>query len=392
MKSTTTQNSLLAAVALAGLLVYVLACSSFSPDDSQIAFPAFDAKTGDFGVTVLDRKSGRAETVFSLSIAKRLHAVAYETRLLRAQWIDDQRLAVFWPGGQHDDDALNIVAVTLGGKGPVRYWQIQDLDKMDEKLVNPLALAGSRLLVPVNSNLVARLDLDTGRVESRPCRGETMMLYPSGRSDFVFYAAQSSNKEDQVEFGKLDAATFAQTPLLKADASLFDGEGPLALSRDGSQIATAQKKGGACQIVVLQPGQTPRIVPLASGDEDLELGSLCFSPRADVVFASFASQPEGATNVSLGLMEIPLKGNPVERTVLLAGLAQSHKDSARYLQLNSSHDGKTLALCTTYLCIEPDDAKTAAANCGLFLIDLAAKPYKISKVALPVMQPGKEFK
>jgi len=403
MNSSSSRNSLLAAVALAGLLVYVLACASFSPDDSKVAVPAFDARTGEFGITVFHRKTARLTPVFSFSVLKSLAEPSYEAQLLRAQWLDNQRLIVAWPGGEGsskgDSKTINLLLLLEEGKGAVRCWQIPEVEELAGKMARPLAVAGSRLFMSVDSNLVARLDLETGQVVSHLCRGEAIELYPSGHKDFVFYTASLPGESNKVEVGKLDAATFAQTTLQHVESvrthgrTLSDVLGtPLAFSADGRQVAMVSDNDDPCLLRIARSGQAEQSILLSAGDERLQLGGLCFSPRGDLVFASFARETKTETNVTFGVLTVPLDGRPARRTLLFTGPEKADRDSVVYLQPGLSHDGKTLALASTYLFGDPDQHMRNPSDCALYLVDVSKTPHRVRKVTLPLPRPDHPFK
>lgn len=382
MNNTNRRYAPLAVLALASLAVYLLACASFSPDDSKLAFPAFDPRTGDLGVGVYDRQTRRLEHVFSFSIITRPHEPRYEARMLRPQWVDNQRLIVSWPPGGNSDDGLNVVTLPIGGKGVMRQWTIEDVHQGSEKLSTPLALAGEHLLVPVRSNLICRLDLDTGRAQSKVVRGDELRLYPAGSSDFVFYVAANASQSNHSDFGKLDASTFAQTKLFEVDGGELDMDAPIAFGRDGRQVAFLRKEQGAFSLRLLAVGQPPRTIPLATQKKETFLGSLALSPKGDVAYVSFAERMKTETNCSLGFMEIPLDGRPAQRTALFTRQGKTDEDMVRYLQLGLSHDGRLLAVSSTYLSVDDDEPSRQANECGLFLADLTQKPPRITKVPL----------
>ena len=60
MKNNTSRNALLAMIALGALTLYILACTSFSPDDTKVLYPAFD-DSGAIGMAVYDREARRSE-------------------------------------------------------------------------------------------------------------------------------------------------------------------------------------------------------------------------------------------------------------------------------------------------------------------------------------------
>jgi hypothetical protein len=375
---------LLSALALTGLAAYVLACASFSPDDSMVAFPTLDLKASATGVAVLYRQTGRTEQLFSMARISDLVQAKPEPRLLRAQWLDNQRLVVAWAGtGDNEHQGLSVLSLPVVRKGPAIWRTLEGIEEMDQKLLDPLALAGSRLLVPVGSNQVARLDLNTGQVESHPCRGRAIALQSAGSADHVFYLAQDASKEGTIEVGRLDAATFTQTPLLQVDGADFEKDARVAISADGKQMAWVAEKGGTPAVRLARPGQPVRLLPASARVEVAQLGNLCFSRKQDLLYAAFAGRNQGDARLSLGVLEIPLDGRPVQHTFVLEGTDKMGTEAATYFQLSLSHDGQTLAASSTYLLGEKDKPEIKLSDYGLFLVDVAKWPHKITRVAPP---------
>ena len=162
----------------------------------------------------------------------------------------------------------------------------------------------------------------------------------------------------------------------------------MAFGAEGRQVALVTEKAGKCLLRIARAGQAEQTIPVSVGDEKLALGGLCFSAKGDRVFASLGRQ--SGTNVSFGLVEIPLDGRPAQRTDLFPGPNKADLDSVLYLQPALSHDGKTMAMASTYLFGEP--GATGASGCALFLVDLSRTPHKVSQVPVALPQMNHPFK
>ena len=395
MKSFSRPQTLLATLGLACLLVYVLACASFSPDDTKVAFPAFQPKTGEMGISVLDRKSGRIQPVFSLSVIKAGEEPDYEARILRAQWSDNHHILVTWPGTRNEDNGLNVLLVPYGTQDSTRHWQLAKPDEMAEKMARPLALAGSSLLLPGESNRITRLDLETGRVTSRPVRGEDLVLYPSGQAEAVFYVASLPGAANQMECGTLDSLTLAQHPWLTLNEADLKGvqlnseKALFAFDPRGQQLAFFSSDTPPA-LLVARSGSPLRSIPLIFANDQVELGGLCFSGKGDRVFAAYLSPDPTTNNATCGLLEIPLDASPLSRTPLFQRPGRSDKGDILYLQPELSHDGKTVALCNTYFYANPRASDTNSAV--LFLVDVSRHPARVSRFPLPLPSSDHPFK
>lgn len=84
---TGTRNTALALVGLAALTIYILACTSFSPDDTKVLYPALDPVSGNVGMAVYDRETHRSDLAFVPIIPDKQAAV-------RAQWLEIGRAHV----------------------------------------------------------------------------------------------------------------------------------------------------------------------------------------------------------------------------------------------------------------------------------------------------------
>jgi hypothetical protein len=396
MKPTPVRNSILSILALAGLAAYILACASFSPDDSKVAVPAFDQQTGDFGVGVFDRKTGKTAHLFSLSMIENLDEPRYNSRILRTAWIGGKRVLAAWADEEgKGKNGLTLLTLPVEGGGATRLTVLPEVrNGGNDSIPTPLALAGSRLLVALGSNLVARVDLDSGRIQSHPCQAAELVVYPAGSSDFVLYAAKRTSQDTGFELGLLNADTFALAPLFQAQEADLDADITPALSRDGKQAALLRKQGADYHFKLLRAGEPARSIRVAADIKDLTIGNVCFAAKGDVVYAAFSGRVQTQTNLSLGFLEVPLDGRPAQPTVLVNVLHKQDTDAVRYFEIVLSHDGKTLAVPTTYLYTAADEDKTMidASDCALFMVDLTKAPYRITKAALPLPKADKPLK
>lgn len=286
----TTRNAfepLVSLTGLAALAVYVVACTSFSPDDSQVLYPTYDPQAQSFGVGLYDRASAKATTLFTAQ-ASPSDGSPGEAVLMRSQWfLDGGYILAAWT---HDGDeqVLHLAVLPRGQSGTVRFIQIESLPEAGSQLARPLAVAESSLYLQGESNTLVRVDLRSGHVEPR-----------SVPSKVIPYAI------------------------------------PLP----------------------------DRIVP-------------------------FAWQGAGETNVVLGIIEVPLQGGELRRLTLVPRMRGGELERVLYFQPSVSHDGKTLAVASTY--VAAGDAQVASEDCALFLVDLADPQRKVTRV--PVPRPPEELR
>jgi hypothetical protein len=139
-------------------------------------------------------------------------------------------------------------------------------------------------------------------------------------------------------------------------------------------------------MVLLEEGKSPRdlLLPVTE-TESLELGYCAFSPKGDVLFASFTLQTNGGPATAFGFVEVPLDGSTPRRTLLIqnASISDSDKRNANtFFEFGLSHDGKTLAVSSTGVALVSPEMKTE--DCALFLVDLSQPSRKVTKVAIPL--------
>src|SRR5580698_1160818 len=104
-------NSKLVIIGLGALFVYILACTSFSPDDSKVLYITMDAKTGMTAVAVYGRKSAKSDLLFEPPLPQNVtDPTAAKAAIMRPQWLDGGHdiLAAWLPGGNESEKPLNI--------------------------------------------------------------------------------------------------------------------------------------------------------------------------------------------------------------------------------------------------------------------------------------------
>jgi hypothetical protein len=378
-------NTALATLAVAGLATYVLACTSFSPDDSKVAFPAFDPKTGDVGISVYDRESHQTNQLFVVSRFQGPEGTERQPVLMRPQWLADGKgIVTAWPGySDNDDDVLNVAVLAPAGQGAVRLFAIPGITDAQVRLMLPLPIAHNRLFVLAESNRVVRLDLGTGETSNQLLHGEKAALWPAPVGEGIYYVADDTSKGGAFEIGRLDPDTLAQTVVWRKKSRELDKDRSFALSPDGKRIALVEGKPGKQVLRLWRGEELEKTVPLDFSKETVHLGLPVFSPFQDVLFASYLRAADNERKAVCGLLEISLKDGALRRLPLMEGLEDADEDSLVTFQVCLSHDGKTAALCSTYLAEEaPEEFK--AENCALFLVDLSSPDRKVTRVPLPL--------
>ncbi len=378
MKTSTLRNAALPLVGLLALLIYILACTSFSPDDKKILFPTFDAR-GAIGMAVYDREARRPEPLYvpvNLEIGTNLAMPS----ILRGTWLPDGRNIVMAAALEANKDQLEVTVIPADGRGAVRSYRVFGVDDAGMSLMLAPCVSGNRFFFKSSSDRIDRLDLRTGELKGREVTGAShdFYLYPSPDGQGLFYIWETNNV---ATFGRVDPEQLTLTPLMNLPNRLPDGAF-FAYNAAGTQLAFVDKgENDELRCVLMEKGKVRFTRKLDLGNAKLVFGNAILSPRGDKVWAAFA-RDTAADRAACGLMEIPLSEAPIREKVLLPEISSTGEAYQYYWQIGISHDGKTAALSSTYLACA--DEKFKPEDCALFIVDLAEREWKVSKVPIPL--------
>jgi hypothetical protein len=388
MKKLSVLNLTPALIGLGSLLVYILACTSFSPDDTKVLYDAVDGKTGMTGVAVYDRKTGKSEVLFQPFT---LYGPNLERKaaLLRPQWVEGgHSFLTAWRAGGDDSDntSLNIAVLPFDRRGPARIFEATDLGDDGASLFYywPVPVAGKYLFLVGRSNSIVRVDYGTGEMR-RETNQEQVVPLPSPDNDRLFYLSGADKTNGASEYGVMDPETFARTPLFhiaEGKVSVFS----LALSRDARSLAYQVEDEKPPVIHLLESGKAAKTLSLASLGGEAEVSVRQFSPKGDILYGCYERPEEEGSGVEYGLAEIPRDGSPARKTVLISKAPAGGKDQWASLQVDLSHDGKTVAVDSLWLAY--NEHPINSEDCALFLVDVSGSGREVTKVAIPM--PPKE--
>ena len=384
MKNHLSRNEALALTGLLALSLYILACTSFSPDDTKVLYPAFSGTNGSLGIASYDRVTRRSEMLFLPSTLSDEDTSGPSPQYVRGQWLaNGHRVVAGWMGNE-SDDVLHLASLPFQTAGPVRWFVISGKD-LSKSMVLPLPIVGDRAFLVDFTNRIVRLDLQTGAVTRHLIGKEdsewTLYAAPDGRG--IFYLEGRKAPEGRV-FGRLDPETFAVAPLITI-TNVIDNGVSFTYSLDGTKLAFVDKSGDAERLVVLERGKLEVILPLPAGGKKFCLGMGIFSRTANNLIFAFRRQKEDGSSHEFGLIEIPLNGGPRRETVILPAVSLGAGDvqsSEFYFQIGFSHDGKTAAVASTYLASMDEEFK--AEDCALFFVDLSDPNRRVTKVPIPL--------
>ena len=384
MNSRRTRNTFLALIGLAALFVCILACTSFSPDDKKILYPTFDPKTRSMGVAVYDRSLRESRILFT---SKEMLKQGREPQpvMMRSQWLaGGKNVVITWcpPGtSKEDENVATFAMLPLEGKEPVRLLHLGGLKDPSFFAYYPLPMVGTRAFVNTESNIITTLDLLTGDTRVRT-NSHLLMLFASpvpGRFGFVEQVS-----DERLECGMLDPETMTKEWRVGLGEKKLDNcSCPAAFSPVGKKAVFSPEEGGEPVLQLYEEGQSPKPVSVPVAEtEQLELGQVAFSPDGRSLVVAFASEAEGKTGHSLGIIELPLDGRPPRRTVLISGAEIEKEKSLGFFQFGLSHDGKALAVSSVYLAVANKTFR--AEDCALFIVDLASAERTVAKIPIPL--------
>lgn len=376
--------SALAGIAVGSLLIYVLACAtSFSPDDRQVLYPAFDPQSGAMAVAVYDRKTGRSETVFTA--AETTAATNQHSALIRAGWLPDgQHILIASVAG---DVALDLLVLPHGATGPVRRLALPEKRQAEGALVYPFAIRGNWLFLNGKERNPMRINLATGETTGGGKTTNEISVLSSLQSQSLVAFRDLKNNSGK-EFGTFDLQTMEFKPSGIIDTNVSEGTVP-AFNPEEGRLAFVGTTGGQLQLEVVKNGKIEFTCPLARNGDKLEVGPfLEYSPDGKTVLTAYRATSAATTNSEYGLLEIPLQDAPPRFTPLFHA---TYKDDSGllYAQPSLSHDGRTWAIGTACLYLAIESLKSE--DCALYLVDLSKANRPVTKIPISVPAKRKPF-
>lgn len=381
-----TRNAALALVGLLALSIYILACTSFSPDDTKVLYPAFDAPSGAVGMAVYDRE-GRASEMLFLPVAYQSGEsnIVTAPSILRAEWLANGReiVVAYVPGKDSSDGGgLSVALVPWGARKPFKLFRVPDIKDAAESFMVPLCVAGERVFLRTSRKGVARLDLQTGALTSHEfddAKGE-VALYPTPDGAGVFYFEPGDQPEQKTVFGRLNPNDFSRTPLMVITNRIRD-QSVVAYDKAGRVLAFLGGGDETNDLLVLRDGQPLFTRSLDTHGQKRRFGNAILAASGKALWATF-QQAKGTNAVSYGLMEIPFSDSPPRELTLISDAPVEDDLFMYYFQAAISHDGKIAAIASTYLACSEKEFKPA--DCALFLVDLSDPKWKVTKVPIPM--------
>jgi hypothetical protein len=383
-------RSIFAAVAVASLVIYVLACrSAVSPDGRHVLVPLLidEAKDKELAVLLVDRRSGDSRRLLSMP--------GSDNGLVSVAWSPDGRAALVLRRAAKGTSEL--LELPVDANGPTRVFSLPASDPKDDDEITPFAIppvAMGRWVLISGVNLL--LDRDTGESRQLPFPPKTSAFF-SLSGNTVFYMAGEKEDKDakekdaskSIEFGTLNstdftprrAARFTLPP--EANAGLF-----FAPSPDGRSFAfTIGAENNDAVELAIHDGTKLRRSPITVDGQPLRLGNLQWSQSGGTIFAAgFRALPDPAAGqpkeLQIGVCEISLPDLKARFTPVAV---TKEKDEAMLVNQIDLAPDETYAVISSACIKHRTDA--AEPNYGLFIVDLRGSKRRVTRV--PLLLPVK---
>jgi hypothetical protein len=375
-----TRNSTLALVGLASLAIYVLACTSFSPDGTKILYPSYDPAVTNFSVACYDLQAKRSDNLFTFALPEGKPA------MIRSQWLPDGKGVALLCRPDDDKQLLAVILPLSGGRQTTRCFALPETSDSESSMVLPLPVTDPFLFVM--GDPLVRLNWRTGEIKTNHFEG-SLRLLTQGQA--VFYLAESAGTNAPCVFGRLDPKTMTLAPLFTVE--MLSGKAGkdlgffLAADPQAQRLALVDKVGNQFSLLICSKQGLDKQILLGTEDSFGTPGNLVWSPDGRRVYGAY-HRIKGES-AQYGLAEIPLDGSAIRFVPVLNLPTKSLKkqqadvDVLFYFQIAVSPNGRTAAVASTYITDLIGDAQLRQEAAGLYLIDLSRASRKLTKVPVP---------
>jgi hypothetical protein len=387
MNKPNTRNMALALVGLLALGIYILACTSFSPDDTKVLYPAFDPASGAVGMAVYDRETKGTEMLFlPHGYQVESNKLVAVPSLLRAAWLSSGReIVVSYCSNEkpkNDHGSIGLALIPWGMRQPIRVLRLPTADNPEPYFLFPLCVAGDRVFLSISTNGIARVDPRAGTVTTHQFEqtaGEVLLLpAPDGKS--VFCLESPKRADEKTVFSRLNPDDFSRTPIAVITNKVLD-DAVFTYDNTGRTLAFLSEGKETNTLVVLRDGRQIFARSLDTRGQERSFGNAILDPNGKALWATF-QQTKGTNTSAYGLIEIPFNDAPAHVLMLISNAPAGGSGSSACFQAGISHDGKTAAIASTYLACTDQDFR--AADCALFLVDLSKPEWPVTKVLIPM--------
>lgn len=382
MKRERLLHIVLAIVGIGALTAYLVACRpSWSPDGSKVLFPYFHVggDKSEIGLALFDKNTGKAKSI--LTTEPTLDSLGPWAHWDRK----GEKAIVSWVERvEGKPNRLRVQIMRIGAKKPERTFVVPEVEILPgfqlPEVAGGLFVGGKSL---------ARLDLETGKVQRRKLDGKQGVVLV-GQKNQICYCGDSRGPTKGYEIGTVDPKTLALKPALTLRREEVGEVSPfIAAAKDGSAIALMGKKDHRYHLLIVAGSKLQKSILLELPPATHELGNLDFSPDGKTIYAALVTKAKGKRRYQLGIAEAAVSSGAVRVIPLLhVQLSDGTEESALLLffQVALSPDGKTAAASPTCFPEGYEDEKDRA----LYLVDLTTPERTVTKVPPPSAAAGKK--
>lgn len=355
------RNALLTALAWVGLLLYVLACASWSPDGSTLLYPYHNPETGESGVAIYERGSDVAKILYTSN-----------EELTPVQWAREGKRALLFV------EDRELLVLPLDDSGPMLRVKLPV--EASDNCFFPIPEVDGKLFLSGDS--LARVDLQSGETFVREDPPTGGIIFFQGKEE-VHY---TRGLEGGVEIGRLDLETLALEPDFVLSAELLaehgiDELGYFTFDPKSERIGAVAVGDGIAGIVLLGRDGLERVVVPRTTETTYALEHLQWSPDGTRIYIAMASPREDGESIQAFVAEVSLDDGAT-RVLPIARLTKNWDPgsvSLFPLQLALSPDGNLIAVSTAAL----EENDIALEDRGLYLFDLRDFGSYVSFIPLP---------
>ncbi|MEI7901149.1 MAG: hypothetical protein WCK89_12930 [bacterium] len=391
MELNSTSRALLAGIGCAALLAHILACTSFSPDDNQVLYPVFHQPSSTVRIAVYDRTTGRSELVLPALPSDQTDTNRAPV-LTRAQWLPDgKHILIASVAEIRGDSKLSLDLVPRGIKEPARHHTDIAMSDSTGGILYRLCVAGSKLVMGDEKKLT-RVDFLTGQTTTHENTNKVILAL-GGDGNTITAIIEEGEKGGSV-FGVLDPQTMAFSPMLTLTNNIckaLKGTFPTFNPKERQAAVITDNEGKVQLQIVNAKGVTfSRSIECASTNTMIVgLGPwLDVGPRNDRAFTAYICQVADEKDAEYGVVEIPFNHEPL-RWIALFRAGTPRDGDLLHAQASLSHDGKTVALATSYLYLE--NKSLTPEDCALFIVETGQPVPRITKVPIAPPQERRGF-
>ena len=384
----------LAMTALAGLVLFILACRpSWSPDGQRVLYSYWDTAANETGVAVFDRKTHTSRVIWVNS-----DATQSGKRSVLAQWSLDGTQAILTIA---TDNSADVLLLPIRSQKPTRRYTLNNLGA---SAYLPAPQVGNYLFLG-RQNSMLRLDLENGEVlegESRKELDSDFGLVPFELNHKIMYLAnikkepapaakkEAADSQEEhpgnLELGEVDAKdlslhttlTLTETDLKAKGIGSITGFLDVEPKSGRIALLTEQLKGTA--LLVLGPEGIVKIVEAGQKTKEDAYGNLQWSRDGKLIYVTALLQIAETARTQFAVVEVPLDGTSPRIDQILEGpKTEFDEELLDYGQIALSPDGKLIAVSNGY------NEKVGPEKRGIFLLDVSQPGRPVSFYPAPAL-------